>query len=88
MYTTLNPLRFGAVDIGASAGDVAKEVEFLKLLNLLSNVPLPLPMGKVIEMPRDYRTLQNAIEEVYALRWQKPDLSDRLRQRQRNSYVY
>ena len=38
-------------------------------------------MGKIIEMPRDYRTLENAIEEVYAKRYQQPDLSDLLRQR-------
>jgi len=45
-----------------------------------------LHMGKVIDMPRDYRTLENAIEEVYALRGQQPNLSDNLRQR--NSYIY
>lgn len=43
-------------------------------------------MGKIIDMPRDYRTLENAIEEVYELRWQQPDLRDNLRQR--NSYIY
>lgn len=40
-----------------------------------------LHMGKIIEMPRDYRTLENAIEEVYEKRFQQPDLSDLLRQR-------
>lgn len=40
-----------------------------------------LHMGKIIEMPRDYRTLDNAIEEVYAKRYQQPNLSDLLRQR-------
>lgn len=44
-----------------------------------------LHMGQIIEMPRDYRTLENAIEEVYRLRHQQPDLSDPLRQR--NSYI-
>lgn len=44
-----------------------------------------LHMGKIIEMPRDYRTLENAIEEVYSLRYQQPDLSEPLRQR--NSYI-
>lgn len=43
-------------------------------------------MGKIINMPRDYRTLHNAIEEVYTLRSQQPDFSDPLRQR--NSYIY
>ncbi len=42
-------------------------------------------MGKIISMPRDFRTLENAIEEVYLKRNQNPDLSDLLRQR--NSYV-
>lgn len=42
-------------------------------------------MGKIIEMPRDYRTLENAIEEVYAKRYLNPNLSDLLRQR--NSYI-
>jgi len=45
-----------------------------------------LHMGKIIAMPRDYRTLVNAIDEVYDLRWQQPDLSDPLRQR--NSSIY
>ena len=40
-----------------------------------------LHMGKIIEMPRDYCTLENAIEEVYEKRYQQPDLSDLLRQR-------
>ncbi len=40
-----------------------------------------LHMGKIIEMPRDYRTLNNAIEEVYENRHQQPDLSDLLRVR-------
>lgn len=44
-----------------------------------------LHMGKIINMPRDYRTLENAIEEVYALRSEKPNLNDLLRQR--NSYI-
>lgn len=44
-----------------------------------------LHMGKIIEMPRDYRTLENAIEEVYEKRLLRPDLSDLLRQR--NSYI-
>jgi hypothetical protein len=44
-----------------------------------------LHMGKIIEMPRDKRTLENEIEAVYALRGQEPDLSDPLRQR--NSYI-
>ena len=44
-----------------------------------------LHMGKIIDMPRDYRTLENAIEEVYLKRNQQPILSDPLRQR--NSYI-
>lgn len=44
-----------------------------------------LHMGKVINMPRDYRTLENEIEEVYNLRFQKPVLNTPLRQR--NSYI-
>jgi hypothetical protein len=44
-----------------------------------------LYMGKLIEMPRDYRTLENAIEEVYLKRYLIPDLKDPLRQR--NSYI-
>ena len=45
-----------------------------------------LHMDKVIDMPRDYRTLNNAIDEVYALRQNSPNLGDKLRQR--NSYIY
>ncbi len=45
-----------------------------------------LHMGKIIDMPRDKRTLENAIEDVYAKRDGQPDLSDELRQR--NSYIY
>lgn len=41
-----------------------------------------LHMGKIIEMPRDYRTLENAIEEVYLKRNQQPILEPL---RQRNS---
>lgn len=44
-----------------------------------------LHMGKIIDMPRDYRTLENAIEEVYSKRGQQPVLNDLLRQR--NSYI-
>jgi len=44
-----------------------------------------LHMGKIIDMPREYRTLENAIEEVYNLRGQQPNLSAALRQR--NSYT-
>ena len=44
-----------------------------------------LHMGKIIDMPRDYRTLENAIEEVYLKRSQQPNLGDPLRQR--NSYT-
>ena len=44
-----------------------------------------LHMGKIIEMPRDYRTLENAIEEVYLKKCQQPNLKDILRQR--NSYI-
>lgn len=40
-----------------------------------------LHMGKIIEMPSDYRTLENAIDEVYEKRYQQPNLSDFLRQR-------
>ncbi len=40
-----------------------------------------LHMGRIIEMPRDYRTLENVIEEVYDLRWQKPVFKTPLRQR-------
>lgn len=45
-----------------------------------------LHMGEVIEMPRDRRTLANAVERVYSLRYLQPDLRDNLRQR--NSYIY
>lgn len=45
-----------------------------------------LHMGEIIDMPRDYRTLENAVEKVYELRWQKPNLEDPLRQR--NSSIY
>ncbi len=45
-----------------------------------------LHMGKIITMPWDYRTLENAIEAVYSLRWQQPNLEDPLRQR--NSSIY
>ena len=44
-----------------------------------------LHMGNIIEMPRDYRTLENEIENAYNSRWQQPDFSDNLRQR--NSYI-
>lgn len=40
-----------------------------------------LHMGKIIDWPRDYRTLENAIEEVYNLRNQQPNLSTNLRVR-------
>jgi|TARA_B110000259_G_C13747296_1_gene295002 hypothetical protein len=43
-----------------------------------------LHMGKIIDLPRDYRTLENAVEEVYNLRNNQPNLTDNLRQR--NSY--
>ncbi|MGZ8217205.1 TIR domain-containing protein [Methylomagnum sp.] len=45
-----------------------------------------LHMGNIIDMPRDYRALENAIEDVYRLRWQQPDLKDPLRQR--NSSIF
>ena len=41
-------------------------------------------MGSIIDWPRDYRTLENAIEDAYDKKWNNPDLSDNLRQR--NSY--
>ncbi|NRB61968.1 MAG: TIR domain-containing protein [Saprospiraceae bacterium] len=44
-----------------------------------------LHMGKIIDMPRDYRTLSNEIDNVFALRGNSPDLSINLRQR--NSYI-
>lgn len=40
-----------------------------------------LDMAKIIDWPRDYRSLSNAIEEVYDLRWKTPYLGDPLRQR-------
>lgn len=43
-----------------------------------------LHMANIIDWPRDYRTLENAIEAVYNLRNSQPYLSDLLRQR--NSY--
>ena len=45
-----------------------------------------LNLGKIIDMPNNYRTLENAIDEVYNLRNNLPDLRDSLRQR--NSYIY
>ncbi|MEL6438422.1 MAG: TIR domain-containing protein [Cyanobacteria bacterium J06621_8] len=46
---------------------------------LLDNIP---NMGKIIDWPRDYRTLNNAIEDVYKVsRSGDPDLSKALRQR-------
>jgi hypothetical protein len=45
-----------------------------------------LHMGKIIDMPRDYRTLENNIEEAYKLRNQQPNLNDPVRQR--NSSIY
>lgn len=42
-------------------------------------------MGLIIEMPRDKRTLDNAIEQAYQKRTNIPDLSRPLRQR--NSYL-
>lgn len=44
-----------------------------------------LNMGLIIDMPRDKRTLENAIEEAYQKRYNKPNLSEPLRQR--NSYL-
>jgi len=38
-------------------------------------------MGKIIEWPREYRTLVNKIEEVYQLRNNSPDLRDPVRRR-------
>ena len=43
-------------------------------------------MGMIIDMPSNYRTLENAIETTYGLRSGNPDLRDHLRQR--NSYIY
>lgn len=49
---------------------------------LLDNIP---NMGLIIDWPRDYRTLENAIEEAYQKSiYGTPDLSRPLRQR--NSY--
>lgn len=45
-----------------------------------------LHMGLIIDMPRDKRTLENAIEEAYLKRYNIPDLSKPLRQR--NSYIH
>lgn len=38
-------------------------------------------MGKIIEWPKNYKTLSNAIEEVYQKRDNDPNLSRRLKQR-------
>ncbi len=38
-------------------------------------------MGKIVEWPRDYRTLENAIEEVYNKRYNQPKLGTMLRTR-------
>ena len=43
-------------------------------------------MGKIIDMPSNYRELEDEIEEVYGLRDGQPNLRDDLRQR--NSYIY
>ena len=49
------------------------------LQRLLDNVP---NMGKIIDWPRDYRTLKNAIEDVYLVsRSGQPDLSKPLRKK-------
>ena len=40
-----------------------------------------LHMAKIIDWPRDYRTLSNAIEEAYDLRSNNPNLETPLRQR-------
>jgi hypothetical protein len=48
---------------------------------LVNNIP---SMGKIINWPSNYRTLANEIEEAYNCRWNLPDLSAPLRQR--NSY--
>ena len=45
---------------------------------LEDNVPT---MGLIIDWPRDYRTLANAIEEAYSRRFNSPYLKDRVRQR-------
>lgn len=44
-----------------------------------------LHMGLIIDMPRDYRTLENAIEVAFNNRYNKPVLSDPLRKR--NSFI-
>ena len=48
---------------------------------LMDNIPT---MGLIIDWPSNYRTLTNAIEAAYDCRWNYPDLSTPLRQR--NSY--
>ena len=48
---------------------------------LRDNIPT---MGLIIDWPSNYRTLANAIEAAYDCRWNYPDLSAPLRQR--NSY--
>ena len=45
---------------------------------LAKNVPT---MGLIIDWPRDYRTLTNAIEDAYGRRYGSPDLTAPLRQR-------
>lgn len=45
---------------------------------LLDNSPT---MGLIIDWPSNYRTLANAIEDAYDCRWNTPDLSAPLRQR-------
>lgn len=45
-----------------------------------------LHMGLIIDMPRDRRTLENAIEQAYMKRNNVPDLSKPLRKR--NSYIH
>ncbi len=40
-----------------------------------------LHMGKIINWPSNYRTLENEIENAYNCRWNTPDLRDPLRQR-------
>ena len=45
---------------------------------LLQNVP---GMGHIIRWPSNYRTLVNEIEKAYDKRWNTPDLSAPLRQR-------
>ena len=43
-------------------------------------------MGLIINWPRDYRTLEGAIEEAYNCRWHDPNLSSPLRQRNSRRY--